>query len=120
MPLPELSVQALSRSGWIVAGLLVLAIGLGDVVVGRTKLGQYQATLAQPVEVRPRDPASLFPKVTESEEQRAVARAKLGFYNLLFLAGQIMTLIGLVLTVVGLVRLRRGLPTEVATDRNSR
>jgi hypothetical protein len=44
--------------------------------------------------------------VTEAEEQRSVARAKLGFYNLLFLAGQMLTLGGLVLVVIGLVRLR--------------
>jgi len=63
--------------------------------------------LEQTPAVRTRDRAVLFPKVTEAEEQRNVARAKLGFYNLLFLAGQMLTLGGLVLIVVGLVRLRR-------------
>ena len=102
----ELSVQTLARSGWIVSGLLLLLIGLSDVVVGRTKLAQYQAVLRQTPVSRPQDPAALFPKVTEAEEQRSVARAKLGFYNLLFLAGQMLTLGGLVLIVIGLVRLR--------------
>src|SRR5262245_62140511 len=31
----ELSVSALARSPWVVAGLLLLAIGLGDLAVGR-------------------------------------------------------------------------------------
>ena len=97
----------MARSGWIVAGLLLLTIGLGDVLVGRTKLAQYQEVIAQASPVRPPDPAVLFPKVTEAEEQRAVARAKLGFYNLLFLAGQLLTLGGLVLVVVGVVRQHR-------------
>ena len=103
----DLSVQSMARSVWIVAGLLLLAIGLGDVLVGRTKLSQYQDVIAQAPPVRPRDPATLFPKVTEADEQRAVARAKLGFYNLLFLAGQLLTLSGLVLVVIGVVRLHR-------------
>jgi len=115
----ELTVRALARSRAFVAGLLLLAVGLGDVVAGRTKLNQYQAVLAQPVVTPPRDPATLFPKVTEAEEQRAVARAKLGFYNVLFLAGQILTLVGLVLLILGLVGLRRRAvrATEVAVSR---
>ena len=110
----DLSVRTLARSPLVVAGLLLLGIGLGDVVVGRTKLAQYQAVLAQAPAVRPRDPVTLFPKVTEAEEQRSVARAKLGFYNLLFLAGQILTLGGLLLVVYGLARLRRRAPNVVA------
>jgi hypothetical protein len=114
MAQPDLSVRSLARSRPIVAGLLLLGVGLGDVVVGRTKLVQYETFVAEQPAVRPRDPATLFPKVTESEEQRNVARAKLGFYNLLFLAGQILTLAGLSLVVFGLVRLRRRATVAVA------
>jgi hypothetical protein len=74
--------------------------------------------LAQPEAIRTRDPARLFPKVTESEEQRAVAKAKLGFYNQLFLGGQLLTLSGLVLIGVGLIRARRrvlGAPIAAAS-----
>lgn len=120
MAQPELSVQTIARSGWIVAGLLLLAIGLGDLFVGRTKIAQYQMAIAQDVPPRPRDPATLFPKVTEAEEQRAVARAKLGFYNLLFLSGQILTLGGLVFAVIGVVRLRRRTREPAVAAANSR
>ena len=105
----ELSLNAIARSPWVVAGLLLVAVGVGDVVIGRSKLAQYQAVLAQPEAAKPRNPARLFPKVTESQEQRAVARAKLGFYNQLFLSGQLLTLGGLLLVVFGLVRARRGM-----------
>ena len=114
----ELSVRALARNGFIVAGLLLLAIGLGDLMVGRTKLAQYHAELARTPASRPRDRATLFPKVTEAEEQRSVARAKLGFYNLLFLSGQILTLGGLVLVVIGLVQLRRASAHVLAVARS--
>jgi hypothetical protein len=115
----ELTVRTLARNGWVVAGLLLLAIGLGDLVVGRTKLAQYHAALEQTPTVRPRDRAVLIPKVTEADEQRNVARAKLGFYNLLFLAGQTLTLGGLILVVIGLVRLRltSNFPLVVARSR---
>lgn len=115
---PDLSVRMLARSSFVVAGLLLLCIGIGDVAVGRSKLAQYQAVLSQAPNIPPRDPATLFPKVTEAEEQRSVARAKLGFYNLLFLAGQSLTVVGLVLIVIGLVRLRRGAPNTLAMARS--
>jgi hypothetical protein len=104
---PELTVRTIARNPWIVAGLLVLAIGLVDIYVGRTKLAEYEAVQAHTPVVRAKDPTVLFPKVTEAEEQRAVARTKLGFYNLLFLFGQIMTLVGLLLAAIGVLRLRR-------------
>jgi hypothetical protein len=107
MAVVELSLRALMRNAWVVAGLLLLGIGLGDVVVGRTKLAQYQEGFAHSAVTPPRDPSVLFPKSSEVDEQRAVAHAKVGFYNVLFLAGQIMTFTGLVLLVFGLVQLRR-------------
>jgi hypothetical protein len=102
----ELTVRTLARNGWVVAGLLLLAIGLGDLVVGRTKLAQYHDVLEQVPAVHTRDRSVLFPKASETDEQRNVARAKLGYYNILFLAGQMLTLGGLILVVIGLVRLR--------------
>lgn len=101
-----LTVLSITRNAWIVAGLLLLAVGIGDVVVARTKLSQYEETLSTTPAKPPKNPAVLFPKASEAEEQRSVARAKLGFYNMLFLAGQLLTLGGLVVIVVGVVQLR--------------
>ncbi|HXJ34178.1 MAG TPA: hypothetical protein VMS22_09065 [Candidatus Eisenbacteria bacterium] len=115
----ELTVQALARSTWIVGGLLLVAIGIGDLAVGRSKLAQYQEVLTRAPETPPRDPATLFPKATESEEQRAVAAAKVGFYRLLFVSGQLLTLGGLVLLVVGLLQLRpRAVPDAAEAPRS--
>jgi cytochrome c biogenesis protein CcdA len=115
-PLTALSI---TRNAWIVAGLLLLAVGIGDVAVARTKLSQYQETLASTPAKAPKNPAVLFPKASEAEEQRSVARAKLGFYNMLFLAGQLLTFGGLVLIVVGVVqvRSRNALAVPIANSR---
>lgn len=118
MTQPELTVRTVARNPWIVAGLLVLGIGLVDVYVGRSKLAEYRELQAHAIVVRPKDPTVLFPKVTEAEEQRHVARAKLGFYNLLFLFGQVMTLIGLLLAAIGLIVLRRRAPIAVAAPQS--
>jgi hypothetical protein len=115
---PELTVRAVARNAWIVGGLLVLAIGIVDIYVGRTKLAEYEAVQAHTPVVRSKDPTVLFPKVTEAEEQRAVARTKLGFYNLLFLFGQIMTLMGLLLAAIGVLRLRRHTPPVVTVPQS--
>ena len=112
----EISSRTLVRNTWIMSGVLALAIGSADVLVARMKLAQYHETLAHAVIAQPRNPAVLFPKASESEEQRAVARAKIGFYNLLFLAGQLLTLSGLVLLVLGIVQVRRGSATVFATS----
>src|SRR5436190_1832031 len=103
----DLSSRRLVRSAWVMGGVLALAIGSADVLVARMKLAQYHETLAHAVIAQPRNPEVLFPKASEPEEQRAVARAKVGFYNLLFLAGQLLTFSGLVLLVLGIVQVRR-------------
>ena len=113
----DLSIRAFARNAWIVAGLLLLGIGLGDLSVGRSKLQQYNETLSRPMPEVPRDPAILFPKATEAEEQRAVAYAKLGFYRLLFKAGQYLTLTGFVLLIVGAIQLRPKPPERLLDTR---
>lgn len=115
----ELNAIALARSAWVVAGLLLLAIGLGDLAVGRVKLHQYRDMLEQLPAVERRDPAALFPKATESDEQRGVAQTKLRYYEVLFLAGQVMTLGGLLSLAIGVVRVRsRALTMARATSRS--
>lgn len=101
-----LTLSALARNGWVVGGLLLLAVGVGDLSVARAKLGQYRQMLEATAMVPARDPAILFPKPTEEQEQRAVALAKIGFYQQLFTAGQLLTFVGLLAIVVGVVQLR--------------
>jgi len=99
--------SAFARSSLCVAGALLLMIGLGNAVVGRTKIGQYQALLRQaPPPPAPRDPEHLFPVVDEAQERRAVAIAKLGYYQLLFAVGQALSATGVVLLAIGVLRVR--------------
>ncbi len=103
---PELSFHALLRNGLVLAGLLLLGVGLGDAVVGRTKIAQYTEVLASTPAPEPRDRAALFPTASEGNERRAVARAKVGYYQLLFTAGQLLSGIGFVLLVLGVLQIR--------------
>jgi len=106
-PAQELSIQTLLKSSLVLAGLLLLVVGLGDVVVGRTKMFQYQETLAQtpPATV---DPASLFPTASEGKERHSVTMGKLAFYQLLVNVGQLMVAAGFTLIAVGVLRVSVG------------
>ena len=114
-PEPSLLQQA-ARNGFIVAGLLLFAVGVGDMLAGRTKWHEYHELLAEAPPVAPRDPAALFPKSTEAQEHRVVAEAKLAFYDLLFLVGQLLALGGILLVGIGVARQRartlRALPAS--------
>jgi hypothetical protein len=104
---PERSLlQQAVRNGFIVAGLLLFAVGMGDMLAGRTKWHEYRAVLAEAPPVEPRDPAALFPKSTEAQEHRVVAEAKLAFYELLILVGQFLALGGVLLVGIGVARQR--------------
>lgn len=102
----ELSLGTLLRSTTVVAGGLLLLVGLGDVIVGRSKIAQYQDAMGEVVPAPVRDPTQLFPTATEAEEQRAVAEAKLGYYELLFTVGQGLSALGFMLMAIGVLQVR--------------
>jgi hypothetical protein len=106
------------RNGFIVAGALLLAVGVGDMVAGHAKLGEYRALVALAPAPEPHDPAALFPKASEAQERYAVAQAKLAFYQLLFLVGQLLAAIGVLLLGIGAFRQRlrtlRAAPSSAA------
>jgi hypothetical protein len=94
------------RNGFIVAGALLFAVGIGDMVAGRAKLREYRAVVALAPAPDPPDPAALFPKASEAQERYAVAQAKLAFYQLLFLVGQLLAAAGVLLMGIGAFRQR--------------
>lgn len=106
IPVTSLSIGALTRSGLVLAGLLLLGVGLGDAVAGRTKIAQYEELLQTTAAPAAADPAALFPTATEGQERHELARAKLAFYQLLLTVGQLLAALGLVLMAVGVLRLR--------------
>ena len=102
---PVLSVHALVRSGLVLAGLLLLAVGLGNVIAGRTKIVQYEEVLRSASPARlPADPAALFPPTSEGDERHELALAKLGFYQLLLRAGRLLSSLGALLLSLGVLR----------------
>ena len=102
---PALSAHALVRSGLVLAGLLLLAVGLGNMVAGRTKIAQYEEVLRSVSPARPpADPAALFPPESEGDERHELALAKLAFYQLLLWAGRLLSLLGALLLSLGVLR----------------
>ncbi len=104
-PSPALSLHALARSGLVLAGLLLLAVGLGNLVAGRTKIVQYEEVLRSASPARPpADPAALFPPASEGDERHELALAKLAFYQLLLRTGRLLSLLGTLLLSFGVLR----------------
>ena len=97
---------ALGRSGLVVAGLLLLGVGLGDTIAGRMKIAQYEELLRTTAVPPPRDPAALFPTASEGAERHDLVRTKLAFYHLLQNAGQLLSALGFGLIALGILRLR--------------
>ena len=103
---PALQLSVLARSRLVVAGALLLAVGLGNAMVGRAKIGQYRQAVVDAQPAAPRQPAQLFPTANEADERRTVAVAKLGYYELLFTVGQGLCAFGFLLLAAGVLRAR--------------
>lgn len=102
---------AFARSGLVLSGALLLAVGVADLAIGLVKAAEYRAVLAETAPP-PRRPDELFPRPTEAGEHRAVAEAKLRYYELLDVVGRFLTVSGVVLIGAGVLRiqLRAGRP----------
>jgi hypothetical protein len=96
-----------ARSGFVVAGVLLLGVGAGDMLAGRSRIQEYRAIMREMPPPEPHDPTALFPKASEAQEQQAVAQAKLAYYQLLFLVGQLLAAGGVVLLAIGAFQLRQ-------------
>ncbi len=106
------------RNGFVVAGILLLGVGAADVVVGRVKSAQYADLIRSSPPAEPRSPTELFPTASEGRERTAVAQAKLGYYQLLRSAGDLIAAACLFLLALGLIQVRlagaRARPTTSA------
>lgn len=115
-PTLSASLRALARSSVVLVGVLLLGVGLADLGAGLVKVAEYRAVLAEAPPPR-HHPEKLFPTATEAEQRRAIAQAKLGYYELLVLAGQVLAASGVLLIGIGALRTRlavlRELPTGV-------
>ena len=102
---PSTGAYGLARSGLVLAGLLLLAVGFGNLVVGRSKIVQYEEVLRVAAPARAAaDPGVLFPPTNDSDERHELALAKLAFYHLLLTAGQLLSAVGVLLLSLGVLR----------------
>src|SRR5262249_48869274 len=49
-----------ARSGFVVAGVLLLAVGAGDMVAGHARIQEYRAIMREMPPPEPHDPTALF------------------------------------------------------------
>jgi len=98
--------HALTRSALVMAGLLLFAVGVGDVIAGWAKIGQYRELVRATAAVERPDPAALFPTANEGQERHAVAVDKLAFYQLVVTTGQLLAALGFTLMAAGALRVR--------------
>jgi hypothetical protein len=103
---PGLTLHNTVRSGFVLAGLLFLGVGIGDVLAGRAKITQYRELVRTTRSDAPPDPTALFPTASEGQERHAVFIDKLAFYQLWVTAGQLLAALGIGFVVIGLLRLR--------------
>jgi len=108
---------ALVRSGLVLTGLLLLAVGVGNVIAGHSKMTQYAEVVLLTAPRAQPDPAALFPAASEGDERHALARAKVAFYQLLVTAGQLLAALGGALVAIGLLRVWMRTPRVPAEPR---
>ena len=110
--------HALARSGLVLTGLLLLVVGLGNVVAGRSKVAQYGEVVGTTtVRAAPRVPATLFRPASEGDERHSLASAKLDFYQLLVNAGVVLVFLGGVLIAIGALRTWMRMPRATPRSR---
>jgi hypothetical protein len=95
---------SLVRSGLFLTGLLLLAVGFGNMIAGQSKIAQYDEVLSVTAAPPEAHPPALFPSASEGEERQQIVRAKLAFYQLLVTAGQLLSALGVSLVGVGILR----------------
>jgi len=98
--------QSFSRNPFVLGGLLLLAVGAADLVVGYRKIREYRQEIEAIPPARPQDPAQLFPRLSAADEKEAILRAKLGYYGTLLTAGRILILVGAGSCALGVLRAR--------------
>jgi len=102
--------RRLFRSPLFLGGVLICCLGLANWVVGRVKMSQYEALAAHSTA-----PSSegvnlssgfTFFNVSENHEHHNIAVAKVQYYSVVLMAGELLAFAGLALIAAGYIRLR--------------
>lgn len=105
------TVSSLLQSALFIIGIVLIILGIGNTVVAQVKVRQYQADLAQTPPAMETEQtfgknARLHHFASEAWSRRAVARAKLDFYQVLLRSGWLMLSTGTLCAVIAIRRTR--------------
>ena len=94
------------------AGLMLAFLGAGNWVIGLNKARVASQMIAQAENTSPTDyrsfdevdsAAGVLAPFTEEQARVSYATARMDFYHVTFLSGQVLVLVGLVLTFIGFI-----------------
>ena len=101
------------RDWRIVAGLMLAALGAGNWIVGLNRTRTASQMIAEATNTAPSSDYRSFDEVdstagvlkpfTEEEKRVSYATARMDFYHVTFLTGQVMVIVGLILTFIGFI-----------------
>ena len=114
-----LTVSSLFRNTLFVAGIILVALGIGNTIVAHFKVREYQSALARtppPVAAEQTfgQNTRLHHFSSEAWSRHALNQAKLDFYHLLHNVGWLMLCIGLLCTIMAVRRQRYRQPRWMA------
>jgi hypothetical protein len=105
----------LLRAPLVLVGLLLAAIGLGNIYTGSTKTTEYEQLLTtggvqsesprqtQTTRLEPHLRSTLLESLAGHRDPFSAARAKVDFYRVVYSGGRLLTLLGVFCTVAGII-----------------
>ena len=97
----------------IMAGLMLMFLGAGNWMIGLNKARVASQMIAQTANISPGSDYRSFDEIdsagavlqpfTEEEARLSYATARMDFYHVTFLTGQVMVIVGLILTFIGFI-----------------
>lgn len=104
------TLRQLTRHPLFTGGALIVFLGLANWIVGGTKLTQYRAlvaaTAAPTTDRVMLSSGFTFSDVSESRERHNIALAKVDYYSVVVIAGELLVFVGLALSGFGYFRIR--------------
>jgi len=98
------------RSRFFLTGVALLALGVGNALIGSRKLVQYQAVVAEGRErgYFPSDETTnqILRPLDDEGERYNIGRARVDLYHVVLSGGLLMIALGAILTIVAWVRIR--------------
>ena len=103
------------RDWRVMAGLMLILLGAGNWIIGLSKTRTAIQLIAQATHTIPGSDYRSFDELdadgavlnhfTQEEKRVSYATARMDFYHVTFLTGQVMVVVGLVITMIGFINL---------------